>query len=93
MRPVIEIVAVELIDAHPDSARGDKRIEDLVVEVGVHARRDLIRIIAPDHALAGVRIVGPADPGEQKQMDVEQLKGKSTYLIPVLPWALAKSRF
>src|SRR4029077_3408550 len=75
MRPVIEIVAVEFIDAHPDGTRGDEGIEYLVVEEAVHARRDLIRIIAPDHALAGVRIVGLADSGEQKQLDVEQLKG------------------
>src|SRR4029077_7005626 len=49
MLPVIEIVAVELIDAHPDSARGDKRVEDLVVEKRVDTRRDLIGIISPDH--------------------------------------------
>ena len=81
MRPVIEIVAVEFIDAHPDGTRGDEGIEYLVVEEAVHARRDLIRIIASDHALAGVRIVGLADSREQKQVDVEQLKGTEQHEV------------
>ena len=32
MRPVIEIVAVEFVDAHPDRTRRDEGIEYLVVE-------------------------------------------------------------
>src|SRR5260370_21482144 len=51
VRSVIEIVAVELVDAHPDGARGNKGIEDLVVEEGVHAGCNLGRIISPDHTL------------------------------------------
>src|SRR5215468_10023527 len=56
MRPVIGIVAIKLIDAHPDSARADKRAEELAAEKRVNAGCDLIGIISPDHALVAARI-------------------------------------
>src|SRR5262249_58614184 len=90
VRAVIEIVAVELVDAHPDGARGDKGIKDLVVKKAVHGGRELIGIIAPDHALAGVRIVGLADSGEQKELHVEQLEGAEQHEVGrLLPFVAA----
>src|SRR5262249_58707846 len=90
MRPVIEIVAVELINAHPDRARGDERVEDLVVEKGIYARCDLIGVIAPNHALVRARIVWLADAGNKKQMHVEQLEGAEQHEVGrLLPFVAA----
>ena len=60
VRAVIEIVAVELVDAHADRAGGDERIEVelLVVEEADHVRDGLVREVAADHAGVGDRIVG-----------------------------------
>ena len=35
----------------------------------------LVGVIAPDLALAGARIVGLPDSGQQQQLDVEELEG------------------
>src|SRR5581483_11527352 len=76
VRPVVEIVAVVLVDTHADRARGDERIEvELVlVEEGDRTRHGLVREVAPDLPLPGRRIVRLADAGEEEQLDVEQLE-------------------
>ncbi len=75
-RAVIEIVAVELVDAHADRAGRDERVEVELgpIEEADHARHGLVGEVAADVARAGLRIVGLADPGEQQKLDVEQLK-------------------
>ena len=75
-RAVIEIVAVELVDAHADRAGGDERIEVVfvLVEEPDRGRHRLMGEIAADLALAGLRIVGRADARQQQKLDVEKLE-------------------
>ena len=55
-------------------------------------RGNLIGEVTPDHALAGVGIVGRADAGQQQHMHVEQLKGAEQHqvgrLLPFLAVAV-----
>jgi hypothetical protein len=73
---MIEIIAVELVDAHADRAGGDERIEVefLVVEKSDRGRGRLMGEIAADLSLAGLRVVGRADARQQQELDVEKLE-------------------
>src|ERR1700759_100748 len=74
---VIEIIAVEFIDAHADRAGRDKRIEVvlLVVEESVHAGNGLMRVIAADNAGVGDRVVWFSDLRMQQKLHVEHRIG------------------
>ncbi len=60
---MVEIVAVEFVDAHANGARGDERIEVefVLVEESDGARDRLMGEVAADHPLIGDRIVGLAN--------------------------------
>src|ERR1700733_6652377 len=77
VRSVIEIIAVEFIDAHANRAGRDERIEVvlLVVEESVHARNGLMRIVAADDACVGDRIVWFSDLRMQQKLHVEHRIG------------------
>src|SRR5262249_23694632 len=64
MRAVVEIVAIELVDAHADRAGSDEGIEDVLVlvEEPDRGRNRLVRKIASDLAFTRLRVVGLADP-------------------------------
>jgi hypothetical protein len=83
MRAVIEIVAVEFVDACADRAGPDKRIEIelLAVEEAVHGRNGLVRVIAADHAAVGHRIIGLADLRQQQKLDVEHRVGRQDHQV------------
>src|ERR1700744_711277 len=55
-RAMVEVVAVELVDAHADRAGGDERVEVelALVEEAVHGRYRLMSEVASDPALAGL---------------------------------------
>src|SRR5262249_53691552 len=65
VRPVIEIVAVELVDAHADRARGNERVEVvfLRIEEAVYAGDGLVGVVSPDGARVGYGIVWTTDLG------------------------------
>ena len=73
VRTVIEIVAVELVDAHSDRAGGDERIEVefLVVEEPIDARHGLVGEVAADHAGIGDGIVRLSDLRMQQKLHIE----------------------
>src|SRR5882757_3645757 len=58
-RAVIEVVTVELVDAHADRAGSDERVEVKlgVVEETVHRRNRLMSEIAPNPSFSGRGIV------------------------------------
>ncbi len=70
---MVEIVAVEFVDAHPDRARGDERVEVefVLVEESVGARDRLVGEVAADHPLIGDAIVGLADSRHHEEVNVE----------------------
>jgi hypothetical protein len=47
-------------------ACADEGVQDLVVEEDVDSGSDLVGMVAPDHTVAGARIVGLADAGQQQ---------------------------
>jgi hypothetical protein len=73
MGPVIEVVAVELIDAHADRTRRDERVENefLFVEEADDVRDRLVREVAPDHSFVLDGVISLADPGEHQQLHIE----------------------
>src|ERR1700722_11823381 len=91
VRAMVEVVAVELVDAHADRAGGDERIEVelLVVEEAIDARDGLVGIITPDDPGIGGGIVGLIDPGMQQELHVEQRVGRQDHQIGLLPPFLA----
>ena len=89
---MIEIVAIELVDAHADRARSDERIEIVfvLVEEGDRGRHGLVREITPDLALAGPRIIRRANSGQQQQLDVKELERAQKHEIGGLLAFLAR---
>jgi len=75
---VIEIVAVEFVDAHADRAGGDKRIEVefVLVEESDCLGDRLVGEVAADHARVGDRVVRLADARQQQELDVEDREGR-----------------
>src|SRR6516164_8833187 len=73
---MIEVVAIELVNAHADCARRDERVEvELVlVEETERSRDRLVREVPPNLTLSRRGIVWLADAGEQKKLHIEQLK-------------------
>ncbi len=55
---MIEVIVIELIDAHADRARADKGIKVLVIEKQRHVVGGLVGVVAAGSALVGNRIVG-----------------------------------
>ena len=51
----------------PSAPAPTNGIDDLVVEEHIDAGDDLIGVVLADHALAGLRVVGLADAGQQQQ--------------------------
>ena len=78
VRAVIEVVAVEFVDAHPDRAGCDERIEVelLVVEITVHARHALVREVAADHSFVGDGIIRLSDFRQQQKLHVEDRESR-----------------
>src|SRR5271169_6190931 len=76
-RPMIEIIAIELVDTHADRAGRDEGIEVVfvVVEETHRGRHGLMGEVAAYLALAGLRIIRRADARQQEKLDVEKLKG------------------
>jgi len=86
---VVEIVAVEFVDAHADRAGGDERIEVefVLVEESDGLGDRLVREVAADYSLIGDGIVGLADARQQQELNVEDAEGReddvSTKVTPV----------
>src|SRR5215467_3151826 len=75
-RTVIEIIAVELVDAHADRARGDEWIEVVFcfVKEADRAGHRLMGEIAPDLASAGTWLIWLAYTGKQQELYIEELE-------------------
>src|SRR5271167_838148 len=74
--PMVEVVAAEIIDHCAVRARCHERIDvDTFVQEDGCATGRLIGVVAPDDALAGLRIVGRADPRKEKHSDVVEREG------------------
>src|ERR1044071_8007006 len=58
---MIKIVAVKVVDDHPERAGADEGIDQFVVVENVDAGGDLIGIVFPDHAFAASGIIWFAD--------------------------------
>ena len=73
MWAMVEIIAIELIDAHSDRAGSNERVEVelLVVEEPVRSRNSLMCKVAADHALVGDGIVRLSDFREQQELHIE----------------------
>jgi hypothetical protein len=83
VRAVIEVVAVEFVDAHPDRAGCDERIEVelLVVEEPEHVRDGLVREVAADHSFVGDGIIRLSDFRQQQKLHVENRKSRQDHEI------------
>src|SRR6185437_16135937 len=55
VRSMIEVVAIELIDAHPDGTGGDERVEHESggIEEAAHIGDGLVSKVAADHSAVG----------------------------------------
>ena len=89
---MIEIIAVEFIDAHADRAGGDERIEIefRLVEEAVHAGHRLMGVVAADDPGIGDRVIGFADFRQQQQLHVEEREGRQDHEIGALLPFLAR---
>nr|GEZ34032.1 hypothetical protein [Tanacetum cinerariifolium] len=72
---VVEVVVVELVDAHADGTATDKWVEVLVIEEHAHAVGGLVRVVAARGAGVGHRVVRLADAGQQHQAHVFKDEG------------------
>jgi len=69
---VVEVFAVEVVDAHRGAGIADERIPLLVLEERGGARLELVGVVLADGALAALAIVRLADPGEQQLLHVAE---------------------
>ena len=93
-RTVVEIVAIEFVDAHPDRTGGDEGIEVELVLVeeadGVGDR--LMSEVTTDDTLIGDRIVGLADARLQEELNVEDgERGQDDEFGRLLPFLAGSS--
>ena len=91
-RPMVEIVAIEFVDAHANRAGGDERIEvELVlVEVADGVGDRLMGEIAADDTLIGDRIIRLADARHHEEVNVENgERGQDDEVGRLLPFLAA----
>ena len=92
-RTMVEIVAVELVDAHADRAGGDERIEVefVLVEEAEDVGDRLVSEVAADHARVRHRIVRLADARHQEEVNVEDGEGGEDHEVGrLLPFLAAR---
>src|SRR5258708_11133565 len=76
VRAVVESVGAKVVHGDRGRARAHERIDRYrFVEEQAHAGFRLMRVVAPDDALACRRVVGPPDAGEQEQARVVDREG------------------
>ncbi len=73
---MVEIVAVKVVDHHAEGARAHEGVQLLILEEQSDAGIDLVAVIAPDRALAGLGVIRGADAGMQHQMGVAEHPGR-----------------
>src|SRR5579863_5023760 len=89
---MVEAPGVEVVDHRAQRARAHERIHPrALIEEHCGAAADLIGIVAANDALAGHRVVGPADARPQHQMDIaERIGGKDHEAARLLEFPSAR---
>ncbi|MCY1375577.1 hypothetical protein D9M69_630030 [compost metagenome] len=73
---MVEVVGIEVVHRDAAATGADEGVGvHVLVEEGLDGGHVLVGEVLPHHTLAGTRVVGLADAGEQQQAHVVELEG------------------